>query len=237
MNITSLNNDKVKYWSKLKQKKYRDLEKKFLVEDEHLVNLALEKNLVLELICVNDIYNFSNTYVVSDSIMKKLSMQVSSTNVIAVCRMNDEFKLSSKVLLLDAIQDPGNLGTIIRSAVAFDFKTIILGNGCVDIYNDKVIRSSEGMIFNISFKKSDLRDYISELKKNDYKIIGTDVRSGTNIEKYNKVGLVLGNEGAGVSSDVLDMCDEYVHIPMNKDCESLNVGVAASILMYEVYHG
>ena len=236
MNITSVNNERVKYWAKLKIKKFRDEEKKFLIEGDHLVDIALKKGLVLDLITLDNNYDFDNTYTVSEEVMKKISNQVSISRVAAVCKYDYKKDYVGNIIMLDRLQDPGNLGTIIRSAIAFDFKTIILGNGTVDVYNEKTIRASEGMLFNINIVKEDLFESIPKLKKDGYSIIGTDVNSGTNLTK-GKIALIIGNEGQGMDKKLKPLCDSLVHIPMNKDCESLNAGVAASILMYEAYHG
>ena len=237
MELTSTSNAKVKYWQKLKEKKYRDQEKLFLIEDEHLVSEALKKNIVKEIITINDnIYNV-DTYKVTTQIMKLLSSQVSSSKIIAVCHTIEEKELTGNIIILDNIQDPGNLGTIIRSAVAFNFNTIVLGDNCVDLYNPKVIRASEGMIFNINIKRCNLKEFIPTLK-NDYTLITTDVNGGKDIRniKYQNIALVIGNEGNGVSQEIADLCGEKVYIKMNNNCESLNAGVCASILMYEVSH-
>ena len=137
---------------------------------------------------------------------------------------------------MDNIQDPGNMGTIIRSAVAFNIDTIIVSNDSVDIYNPKVVRSSQGMIFHMNIIKKDLIPFIKEIK-NDYKIIGTKVTDGNDIktlEKNEKLCIIMGNEGNGVREEILALCDDFVYIPMNENCESLNVGVATSILLYEL---
>ena len=236
MDITSVNNERVKYWAKLKIKKFRDEEKKFLIEGDHLVDIALKKGLVLNLITLDNNYDFDNTYTVSEEVMKKISNQVSISRVAAVCKYDYKKDYVGNIIMLDRLQDPGNLGTIIRSAIAFDFKTIILGNGTVDVYNEKTIRASEGMLFNINIVKEDLFESIPKLKKDGYSVIGTDVNSGTNLTK-GKIALIIGNEGQGMDKKLKPLCDSLVHIPMNKDCESLNAGVAASILMYEAYHG
>ena len=237
MELTSTSNAKVKYWQKLKEKKYRDQEKLFLIEDEHLVNEALKQNIVKEIITINDnIYNV-DTYKVTTQIMKLLSSQVSSSKIIAVCHTIEEKELTGNIIILDNIQDPGNLGTIIRSAVAFNFNTIVLGDNCVDLYNSKVIRASEGMLFNINIIRRNLLEFIPTIKDN-YTIITTDVNEGKDIRdiSYQNIALIIGNEGNGVSSDISELCDEKVNIKMNSNCESLNAGVCASILMYEVSH-
>ena len=235
MELTSTNNEKVKYWQKLKHKKYRDSEKLFLIEDEHLVNEALKLGIVREIITVtND--NFSvDTYYVNEKIMRFLSDQASSTKIIAVCKLLEEKCISGNILLLDNLQDPGNLGTIIRSAVAFNFDTIVLGSTCVDLYNPKVIRASEGMLFHINIIRKNLIDFINNLD-NDYTLVTTDVNVGKGIKdiSFKKIALIIGNEGNGVSEEVASKADEKVNINMNKKCESLNAAVCASILMYEV---
>ena len=234
MIISSIQNAKVKYWNKLHLKKFRDIENKFLVEGDHLVNIALENNAVEELLCLNDQYSFSNKYIVSEQIMRKLSNQDSSTSLMAVCRFQYQEEPEGNVLLIDRLQDPGNLGTIIRSAVAFNFKTIVLSPGTVDLLNEKTVRASEGGIFNLCFMKSDLNTMINKLKEKSYYIVGTDVHGGQKISKKDHIAIIIGNEGSGMNESLKSACDELVHIKMNQKCESLNAGVAASILMYEV---
>lgn len=237
MELTSVNNDKVKRWQKLKQKKYRDTEKLFLIEDEHLVEVALNLGIVKEIITTTAKSFNVDTYYVNDKIMKLLSDQQSSAKLIAVCNTLSEKEIKGNIIILDNLQDPGNLGTIIRSAVAFNFDTIVLGNTCVDLYNPKVVRASEGMIFNINIIRRNLLEFIDALDEN-YTLVTTDVNSGTDIRdmKYSKIAIVIGNEGNGVSDDIASKCHNKVNIKMNSNCESLNAGVCASILMYEVNH-
>ena len=158
--ITSLMNEKVKNWTKLNQKKYRDLTDTFLIEDLHLITEALKYNLVEEIISLNDEEYDVPCYKVTEEIMNKISSQSSGAKIIAVCKKINKDKIGNKILLLDNIQDPGNLGTIIRSAVAFNIETIVLSNDCVDLYNSKVIRSTEGMLFNINIIRKDLINFI-----------------------------------------------------------------------------
>lgn len=237
MEITSINNEKVKYWAKLQEKKFRDQEGLFVVEGDHLVNEALKQGLVKEIITLDDFSNEIATYKVSEQVMKKISKQQSISRICAICYKIKEKKIKDKVLCLDNIQDPGNLGTIIRSAVAFNFDTIILNNESVDLYNDKVIRACEGMIFNINIIRCNLKEKLDQLKKDNYKIIGTSVKNNNllkNIETGNKFAIVLGNEGKGISKEIDELCDDYIYIKMNDKCESLNVAVASSIIMYEL---
>lgn len=238
MKITSLNNPKVVFWAKLKMKKYRDIEHLFIVESEHLVSEALKKGIVKEIITTEEKEYEVPTYNVSTEIMKRISTLITPNKIMAVCEylMPDDIK--GNILLLDHIQDPGNLGTIIRSAVAFNFSTIIVSEDTVDFYNDKVIRSSEGMIFNINLVKDDLLSIIPVLKEKGYKIYGTDVKKGKNIKTIDnkQCAIIIGSEGKGMSIEVKELCDDFIYINMSKTCESLNAAVASSIIMYEVFN-
>lgn len=239
MLITSINNQTIKELDKLKQKKYRDLEQKFLIEGEHLVEEA-EKSGVLEKIILleNSEYhsNLEKIYV-SKNVMKKLSSLDTPPNIIGVCKMLSKKELGKKVLLLDDIQDPGNLGTIIRSSVAFNVDSIVMSLNTVDLYNPKVIRSTQGMIFKINLIKDDLGQVIKKLKSKNIPIYTTNVNGGENIKNINSTdsyGLIMGNEGNGVKDEISTLADRKIYIPMNSKVESLNVSVAASILLYEL---
>lgn len=239
MEIKSLDNKKVKYWTKLNLKKYRDEEDMFLVEGEHLVEEAFKSGKLIEVIKTEDYEKdfVVPTTIVTYEILKKLSSSVTPQKVIGVVRKLEEKKQGKKILILDNLQDPGNLGTIIRSSVAFKVDTIVLSENCVDLYNDKVIRSSEGMLFHINIIKRNIAEFIDEIHNDGYMVLGTMVTDGLNVKDIDipdKVAIVIGNEGAGVRKDILDKCDKYLYIPMNEVCESLNVGVATSIILYEL---
>lgn len=239
MLITSIDNNKIKDIKKLNQKKYRDKQNQFLIESRHLVLEAYKTGYLKTLIVEqNEIFPLDiETIYVTNDIINYLGDTETPQTIMGVCekiKCNEE--LGSKVLILDNIQDPGNLGTIIRSAVAFNVDTIVLGDGCVDLYNPKVVRSSQGMLFHMNFVKKDLLEFIPTIK-DEYQIIGTKVTHGKDIktlEKNEKVCIIMGNEGNGVSEEILDLCDEFAYIPMSDVCESLNVGVATSILLYEL---
>ncbi len=237
MMITSLNNEKIKKYLKLKNKKYRDQEELFLIEGEHLVKEALKNQVLVDLLVMEDISIDFNYTIVTKEIITKLSSLESIPKMIGVCKFLDKKEITSnKVLLLDNIQDPGNLGTIIRSSLAFNFKDIILSLNSVDLYNEKVIRATQGMLFKVNIIKCNLENIISELKKKDYLILGTNVRDGVDVKeiKSKKIALVMGNEGQGVSDNISRLCDKNLYIKMNKEVESLNVAVATSILEYEL---
>ena len=239
MLYSSIDNKKIKDIKKLYQKKYREEQKSFLVEGEHLVEEAYKSG-YLESIIIEDGYDFhieKNNIYVTDKVMNYLSELDHNQHIMGICKLLNNNNIGSKVLILDDIQDPGNLGTIIRSVVAFNFDTLILSKNTVDIYNSKVIRASQGLIFKTNVIISDLKEIINDLKSRNYKIIGTKVDNGIDIKDIpstSSLALIMGNEGNGVSSDILNLCDCYAHINMNKECESLNVGVATSIMLYEL---
>ena len=235
--IESVNNERIKKYSKLLNKKYRDETGLYLVSTDHLVSESLKKDLVVEIFLLDGYENkYGNVTYVSKSVMRKLSNLTTLPNVVAVVKKQEENNISGNVILLDGLQDPGNVGTIIRSAVAFNIETIIIGDNTVDIYNEKVLRASEGMLYNVNIVKLNLINAIKYLKDNNYTVIGTKVDGGKNIRDINldKYAFVVGNEGNGISGNILELCDEYVYINMNKNAESLNVGVASSIIMYEI---
>lgn len=235
--INSVSNEKIKKYSKLLQKKYRDESNLYLVSTDHLVREAIKERNVVDIFLLENKENYyGNVTIVTETVMRKLTNLKTLPNVVAVVKKKKEETIKGNVILLDGVQDPGNVGTIIRSAVAFNIDTIVFGNGTVDVYNEKVLRASEGMINNINIIKKDLVDVIMELKVNEYEIIGTKVDGGTDIKniKSKKFALLVGNEGNGVSKELLDLCDVFAYIKMNDSCESLNVGVATSIIIHEL---
>lgn len=241
MLITSLDNDRIKGYIKLKDRKYRKKEKKFIIEGMHLVLEACKKGVVEELILEKDVVfpiNLPTVYVTNE-IIHKISEMESPSNVMALCNMTDSGVIGEKILMLDEVQDPGNLGTIIRSAVAFNVDTIVLSPNTVDLYNPKVIRATQGMMFHVNIIVRELKDVIKELKEKEIPIYGTKVDYGMDVRTLKekdrkKYCLIMGNEGNGVSEEILDMCDSYFYIDMNENVESLNVGVATSIILYEL---
>ena len=229
MIITSLDNPKIKYLSSLSKAKERKQEQKFIVEGKHLVDEAKKQNVLIEAYSIEEKEGYIQ---VAPSVMKKIANTNTLVSEIGLCKMLDKKELSNKLLLLDGVQDPGNMGALMRSAKAFGFDTIILGEGCVDIYNDKVIRSSQGAIFKLNFITSNIKDFISSHK--EYKIYGTNVVNGIPMEDVmneGKIGIVLGNEGNGISKETSSVIEKNIYIP-TEDTESLNVSVAGGILMY-----
>ena len=241
MLITSLENENVKKWKKLCKKKYRDEYGIYLVEGEHLVEEAyksgvLDKVLVLD----GENYSYDNVIYVSYEVMKAISSLDTPNKIMGVCKKKENNEIIGKrFLLLDGIQDPGNLGTIVRSAVAFNIDTIILSNETVDLYNPKVLRSTQGMIFHTNIFSYDIVAFINILKSMGITVYGTDVNNGIDVRDFSSsdkksFALVMGNEGNGVSSEVKKLCDKNLYINMSDKVESLNVGIATSILLYEL---
>ena len=238
MLYSSVNNSKIKELAKLKTKKNRDKTRIFLVEGAHLVKEAYNSGYLKELLLLENI-NFRldiETNYITENVLKYLSSVETPTGIIGICEFKKMSLKGRRLLILDSIQDPGNLGTIIRSSVAFDIDTIIINDKCADIYSDKVIRSSQGMIFKTNIIKRNLYDFLKEIK-GKIPIYGTKVTGGKDLktlEKISDFAIIMGNEGNGVDPKLLDVCDEYLYIPMNNNCESLNVGVATSIILYEL---
>lgn len=241
MLITSLDNEKIKGYIKLKDRKYRKKTNTFIIEGMHLVLEACKKGIVKELIIEKDTFfpiSLPTVYVTNE-IIHKISDVDSPSNIMALCSMMEQEIKGEKFLLLDNIQDPGNLGTIIRSAVAFNVDTIILSPDTVDLYNPKTIRATQGMMFHINIVSKDLEDVINMLKEKEIPIYGTRVDRGIDVRTFKdkdrkSYALIMGNEGNGVSDHILDMCDGYLYIDMNENVESLNVGIATSIILYEL---
>lgn len=235
--IESVDNSRIKDIRKLKEKKYRDQYKLFLVEGEHLVLEAYKAGVLKSvLLSGRDIDLDVEKIEVSEKVMNTISDI--NTNIVGVCEIVDnKINLDSNVIILDGVQDPGNLGTIIRSAVAFNVKNIVLSKTSVDLYNTKVLRGCQGMNFHLNIIRDDILDIIDDLKDNNYTVYGTDVVNGIDIKDVKKTGkyaIIMGNEGNGISGEVKDVVDKNIYIKMNENCESLNVGVSASIILYEL---
>lgn len=229
--IESVNNEKIKKYAKLNEKKYRDLEGLFIVEGSHLIEEAIKKGVLVEAFSIDG----SIGTMVSESVMRKLSSLKTVPNELGIVKKIDNFKIQGNILVLDGIQDPGNLGTIIRSAVAFDIDTIVASNDTVDLYNPKTIRSSEGMIFNINYVVGDLNEILSSL--DNYVIYTTNVFDGESVDTVNKgenYAIIMGNEGNGVKDSISKFANKRLYIPISSKCESLNVAIATSIILYEL---
>ena len=240
MLITSKDNNRIKEVRKLLTKKYSLEKGLFVIEGENLIEEAIKKNLLVELYVLEGQsckYNFSYDYVTLD-VMKSISDLKSTPRLLGVSKINNNKDIGHKILILDNIQDPGNAGTIIRSSVAFDIDTVIFSKDSVSPYNEKVLRSTGGMIFNTNIIIGELKEIISKIKEKNIKVIGTSLRKSKSLEELEKMkefAIIFGNEGNGVRDNILSKCDEIIRIDMNPSCESLNVGVSASIVLYHLY--
>ena len=245
--ITSVTNKKIKEIHKLKENRNIKKYQKYLIEGGHLVEEALKSELVEEIIVSENFTNskvFDNFYgevtIVSENVFKSLTDTVTTQGVIAVCKIkNKQLDISkySRVLIIDQVQDPGNLGTIIRTADAFSFDCIILGKGTTSIYGQKVIRSTQGSNFHIDcFDNIDILDVIPKME--DFDLYATSLKGDRYLEQIDNVGekvaVIFGNEGSGVSEEILDKVNNLLKINMTGQAESLNVAVAAGIVMHYI---
>ena len=228
--IESLENSKIKFLLKLKLSKYRRSEQKFICEGAHLVQEARNAGLLIEAYSLEDKEGYIQ---VSVPVMKKLCNTNTVVSEIGLCKMKENTKITDKILILDCIQDPGNMGSLMRSACAFGFKTLFIGTGSVDIFNDKVIRSSQGAIFKLNYQFGDISEFLNKIT---HKVYTTNVLEGIplkEIKAEDKVAVILGNEGNGVSKELQALELDAIYIPM-QNTESLNVAIAGSIIMYEL---
>lgn len=236
--ITSPTNPLIKDLLKLYDKSERLKEKKFLVEGYHLVEEAYLAKVLETVFVIEESKRFSGVEVitVSNKVIEKLAKTKNPQGIIGLCKMTSDFELQgSKFLLVDKVSDPGNMGTIIRTALGFNIDAIIISPETVDIYNDKVIRSTQGAIFKIPIVEMDLIKAIEKLRKEDVYIIGTALNNSISLKelkKVNKYAIIVGNEAQGISPEVLKHTDINIKIEINPKLESLNVGIAAAIMMF-----
>lgn len=224
--------------------------KRFIVEGYHLVNEASKTNLLEAIISTDEkeLKKINNVrrYLVNDAIINKIATTKNPQNILGIVKMLDHNITNllpiikgnkTKLIMLDDVNDPGNLGTIIRTAAGLGYDGIIMSPNTVDLYNEKVIRSTQGVMFKIPIIKANLQEVIKLLKKEKVFCIGTALTNAKDVKhitKKDKFAICLGNEAKGISKEVLDNMDENVKIAMNNDVESLNVSIAAGIIMYEM---
>ena len=230
--IESRQNQKIKDLVKLSNPKYSKATKLFKIEGFHALQMAKESGLLKCVFTTEEIKNLDvPQYLISEDILSSISTSKSPQGVICVCKylLEKEIK-SDKVLLLDNVTDPGNLGTLLRTALAFGYNDVILNGGCSQ-YNEKVLQSTQGAIFSLNIvNKIDKKIF------QNYKVIATEIKGSVDlstVEKFDKHILVLGNEAHGVSKELLEIADFRVRINI-KNIESLNVAVAGAIAMYEL---
>ncbi|OPJ55180.1 TrmH family RNA methyltransferase [Alkalithermobacter paradoxus] len=260
LEITSKENDKIKYTKSLLKKKNRIEEKRYIIEGYKIVKDAIKSNENIDYVFITDTFlqkqecidtiesiknkNINiNIYKVNDKLFREITDTENPQGIVAVVKYEMhslENIINNKdlnfVLILDRIQDPGNMGTIIRTADASGVDCIILLKGCVDIYNPKVIRSTMGSIFNIPIIEGE-EDIINILKESKFNVVSSTLDTDNYYHKVDygqKVALVIGNEGSGISKSIIDVSDILIKIPIYGGAESLNAAIASGILMYEI---
>lgn len=259
--ITNIDNPRIKYYRSLLHKKYRDEEGKFLIEGIRFVEEAINDNQTISqieiLIYTEDILNNDrsrdiinkahnngiNTLCVNAKVLKSLAETDTPQGIIGVVKQQElnltslDFNINPLTLVVDGVQDPGNLGTIIRTAHGAGVDGIFLTKGTVDLYNSKVLRSTMGSIFKVKILKGlNAIDIINFLKEKDFTIMVADINESINYydtNLKNSIALVVGNEGKGPQQDFIEKADERIIIPMPGGAESLNVAIAAGIILFE----
>ncbi len=239
--ISSVNNEYIKQLGKLKQKKYREETKTFLAEGEHLVEEAIKNNLALEVFCLDETkvpHTNAKVTLVSKPVLEKLTFSKTPQSMVALCKYHQasiDLNQAKRLFILDGLQDPGNIGTIIRTSLAFGFDGVILSDDSVDLYHDKLLRSCQGANFYLPIIQTNIYDYIQMIQKQSFEVYATSLRNAkdiTEIKATKKMAFVLGNEGNGVKNSTIDICNGAIYIPISK-AESLNVAIAGGVVAFQ----
>lgn len=235
LEITSKNNPKIKDAAALRVKKYRQDKGLFLMEGLKNLEMALRFGNVKQIFTCVGLPKIGKqdieVYQVNEEIIRKLANSENPEGVVFVCEYvkprkdKDDYH---KIIYLDHVSDPGNLGTIIRTAVAFNYDAVILSEGSVDLYNEKVLAATKGAIFAIDILNDDIRNYDKPIIVSTLNDKSVPLNSAKKIDDFI---LVLGNESHGVSKEITELATECVKIEMSDNIDSLNVAVAAGILM------
>lgn len=251
--ITSINNPKIKLWSQLLTKRGREAQGKFILEGIHLVREALQADLKLEVILFSlekgypdELPELEDSAIeligVSDAVLAKCSDTQTPQGVIAVAFKPEWSKeqlleqTNGLVIVVDGVQDPGNLGTIIRSADAVGATGVVLGRGTVDLYNPKTIRSTMGSLFHLPILEFDLLELLPSAREKNIQIVSTSLQADQScyeLDMTQTIWFILGNEGSGVSASLQPYISQQVIIPMRGKAESLNVAMAGTVLLFE----
>ena len=252
--ITSKDNEIVKHIKKLSDKKYRDQNNCYIIEGIKLVEEAIQEEAQIDKIIICEectktseiskslMYEIAkhDCIYVTEKIFKMLTQVMNPQGIMAVIKKNKErpqVKFDEDIIVaLDDIQDPGNLGTILRTVDSIGLKQLIVSKGTADVYNPKVVRSSMGAIFRVEvIEVENLKETIEMMKRNNYELVVTSLQTESSIYDvdYNKKIIVIGNEANGVSQEIQDMADKKIKIPMLGKTESLNASVATAIILYE----
>ena len=232
--ISSKDNQVFKYLKKLSLKKYRDQAKEYLVFGKDFIDEAIKTKTLLYVFTCDE--NTVDATYFFESGLFNIIQNSSDHKIGALVKMNNEidFTLSNKILVLDSVQDPANVGMLLRSALAFGFSTIVASKGCADYYNEKTIKASKGSLFHLNLLNRNLDSFLNIAKDLGYDLYFADTKQGSfSNNNKNKSILLLGNEGNGISQQLLTIPHNKIHINTLK-VESLNVAIAGAIIMYEM---
>jgi RNA methyltransferase, TrmH family len=251
--ITSIHNTKVKHWLKLQTKKGREAEKSFLAEGLHLVEEAIRAKAEIRSLIIQEgiatppfLAAYINEHAdkccyVSNTVMGKIAETDNPQGICVEIGMvqgiiESMVEKAKFLLLLDALQDPGNMGTILRTAEAAGIDGVIIGKGSVDVYNGKTIRSTMGALFHLPIYQANLLTVIPHLQAKGIRLIATNLEGAVSYDEQiydGAIAIVIGNEANGVSPAVLEQAAKNVKIPIYGEAESLNAAIAAGIILYE----
>ncbi|MEW5866259.1 MAG: RNA methyltransferase [Bacillota bacterium] len=254
--ITSRHNPRIQEVRKLKRRKHRLARRLFLLEGVRSVEEAVDAGArVCEVLVTPHLFRCprgkslyerlvargARVVGVTDEVLASVSDTETPQGIVAVVDIPDqELYLGGNplVIVADGISDPGNLGTLVRSAAAFGFAGVVLSGGTVDVYNPKCVRATMGSVFRIPIKElASVVDAISFLKGYGLSVVAADARAEIPCHAYDFTSpsaILVGNEARGLSCEALELCDARVQVPMPGSAESLNVGAAAAVLMYEM---
>ena len=253
--IKSTSNERIKYLKSLNQKKYRQENEQFIVEnfktiyDSRIIDSGLDEIFVtVEFVeknkdkfeeLIKDL-KIEEYFLISEAVNETFSSLENPSGICALYNFKkNQINFDDIIIYLNKINDPGNLGTILRSALAFDIKNIVLDENCVDIYNPKTINSAKDSIFKLNISIDDKDRIILHEIKNRMKIYSTRLENSDGIEtlkKQDKFCLVFGNEASGIDRDIYELSDGFIKINMTSDIESINVAMSASIIFHYIYN-
>ena len=232
--IESLENKKVKTWTKLHQKKYRDED--YLLLDEELVKTAYLTDNLKTLIYIGvPPFAFADSYEVSREVLNKISKEEGHEYIGIGKKVVENDDYESRVIILEDLSDPLNIGRILESAFLFGFDSVVLSKEAADIYHPKCIEASKGSLYRLNIKRGNIENEIAKLKNKGFKVYATGLKDNTlslgEVKESEKMAIILGNEGSGVREETFKISDEIIKIDMH-NIDSLNVAMAGAIIMY-----
>ena len=237
--ITSLENKTIKQLRKLHQKKYR--QDQFLILEDELIQSARESGYLKKLVYWGEApFFFEESLEVSKEVFYKIAMREDRTYLGVSSMVEEKDYYGKRILILDHLQDPLNIGRIMEAAQLFGFDSLIFSFECAEIYNEKCLANCKGGIYSLNLCHKDLKEEIPALQKKGYKVYATGLSEDTldmhEVRPEEKMAFIMGNEGSGVTKELMDLSDGVMKIDMH-NIDSLNVGMAASIIMYQFRSG